>query len=45
MTATPTGPTPDDSAGLPPIAVEDTITPPPSDGQTLKFDTTFSALK
>ena len=41
MTDTPTGPAPDDSAGLPPIAVEDTITPPPSDGQTLKFDTTL----
>ncbi|QTC91680.1 YjgN family protein [Brevundimonas goettingensis] len=41
MTDTPSGLPPEESAGLPPIAVEDTIGSPPSGGQTLKFDTTL----
>jgi uncharacterized membrane protein YjgN (DUF898 family) len=41
MTDTPPGLSPEDSAGLPPIAAEDTIGTPPSGGQTLKFDTTL----
>ena len=42
MTDTPpTGPAPEDSAGLPPIAADDPIGAPPPPGQTLTFDTTL----
>lgn len=41
MTDTPPGLSPEDSAGLPPIAAADTIGTPPTGGQTLKFDTTL----